>query len=109
MRWNSVAGRVYPTEELPASLTPKGGRPMRRFPGVVVLACGFLLSISALSAVDEPPPPWAYGFTTPPPPPGMPAPTAPAAAAARDTGAQLNLPTSEQTFTLTQVRDQFNI
>ena len=57
---------------------------------------------------DEPPPPWAYGFTTPPGP--QPAPATPAAAANPypDDGTLRHLPESTLAFTITQIRDNFN-
>jgi cytochrome c553 len=58
----------------------------------------------------EPPPPWAYGFTTPPDP--NPAPASPAPAALPnpypDDGTLRHLPESTLAFTITQVRDSFN-
>jgi cytochrome c553 len=63
----------------------------------------------------EPPPPWAYGFTTESGLPLAPAPAAPAAAAPAaaanpypDDGTLKHLPESTLAFTISQVRDNFN-
>lgn len=81
---------------------------------------GVLAFLMLMPAVDagppqqvksvEPPPPWAYGFTTPPDP-NAPPPAPPAAGAANpypDDGTLRHLPESKQAFTITQVRDSFN-
>jgi cytochrome c553 len=70
----------------------------------VVFAHGLLAA-----AGDEPPPPWAYGFTAPPGPPtsgAPPAPPAPAAAPAPDTTPR-QVPGSSASFTLAEIRNGF--
>src|SRR5579863_2160115 len=79
---------------------------MRTFRGAVNLglALGFacVITIGVLIAATEPPPPWAYGFTTPP---GEQASAPPAAAPAKDDGTLRHLNGSTLAFTLTQIRD----
>src|ERR1700739_4759859 len=68
------------------------------------LALGFacVITIGVLIAATEPPPPWAYGFTTPP---GEQVSTPPAAAPVKDDGTLRHVPGSTLAFTLTQIRN----
>jgi cytochrome c553 len=79
---------------------------MRTFRGAVNLglALGFacVITIGVLIAATEPPPPWAYGFTTPP---GEQASAPPAAAPVKDDGTLRHVPGSTLAFTLTQIRN----
>jgi len=79
---------------------------MRNFRGAVNLglALGFacVITLGVLIAASEPPPPWAYGFTTPP---GEQASAPPAAAPVKDDGTLRHLNGSTLAFTLTQIRD----
>jgi cytochrome c553 len=79
---------------------------MRNFRGAVKLglALGFacVITFGVLIAATEPPPPWAYGFTTPP---GAQASAPVAAAPVKDDGTQRHLPGSTLAFTLTEIRN----
>ena len=79
---------------------------MRIFRGGMNLGLGLALAcvvtIGALIAATEPPPPWAYGFTTPV---GEQASAPPAAAPVKDDGTLRHVPGSTLAFTLTQIRN----
>src|ERR1700730_19313800 len=68
------------------------------------LALGFacVITIGVLIAATEPPPPWAYGFTTPP---GEQASAPAAAAPVKDDGTLRHLNGSTLAFTPTQIRN----
>jgi cytochrome c553 len=86
---------------------------MRTRPAVLMLALSVVFAHGLLVAAgDEPPPPWAYGFTAAPGP--SPAAAAPAAPAAGAPAAQpapdptpRQVPGSTATFTLAEIRNGF--
>src|SRR5215213_8365144 len=83
---------------------------MRSVPRILAIAVAVVLA-HGVAAVDEPPPPWAYGFTSPPAPSGSApsaaaAPAPPAAQPAPDPTPR-QLPGSSATFTLAEIRNGF--
>ena len=86
---------------------------MKNWAQIVLIAAVFVAAVDAFppqQAGTEPPPPWAYGFTTV----AGPAPQAPGAAAVPPAGAPAaedaslkHLPGSTLAFTLAQIRDGF--
>ncbi len=88
---------------------------MKNFGLALLLALFVVPAIAQEGTITQPPPPWAYGFTTPVGPQPAPAPpvaaAAPTAAAANpypDDGTLKHLPESKLAFTITQIRDNFN-
>jgi cytochrome c553 len=84
---------------------------MRTWPGVVVVVSLSIALAHGLRAAagDEPPPPWAYGFTSAPGPAPGAAPAPPAAPAAQSAPdpTPRQLPGSSATFTLAEIRNGF--
>ena len=82
---------------------------MRNFLAVAILVLASVFPAVGFVAAEGPPP-WAYGFTSPPSPAGTPLiNVVPAAPPAPDDGSLRTLPGSARAFTLTQIRNQFNI
>ena len=73
------------------------GESMKRFGGRLMLASVVVIAAGALVAAADPPPPWAFAVN----PPGIqPVP---------DDGIARHVPNSTTAFTLTQIRDLFNV
>ena len=87
---------------------------MKNFTLALLIALFAFPAIAQEGKVSEPPPSWAYGFTTPPgprPASGPPVAAATPGAAANpypDDGTLKHLPESKLAFTITQIRDNFN-
>src|SRR5262245_19122806 len=79
---------------------------MKRLLAATALTCLALVATpAALQAGDTPPPPWAYGFTTPPPP-GTP-PAGPNPAQVQDNVTLHTLPGSRLSFTRAQIANRY--
>ena len=78
-----------------------------------VLALGVLLMTAVGAAAQQqgmdtaPPPPWAYGFTSPADSTASDPPAPPPFAPVEDDGTLRRLPGSARSFTITQIRDSY--